>query len=525
MTEIIIDPVTRLEGHLEITATVDDVEKKVTEAYSHGNMFRGIEKILIGRDPRDAPAITSRICGVCHAVHRLTSLRAIEDAAGFKFPGRPGTKEFPEGARIIRNLIQGITTIYSHAAHLYVLAGPDYSNAVAGTGLDRLDPFTGAGYREAVEAQRILHEVLAILGGKVPHQMTAVPGGVTLAPTADTIDDILTRLTTPREALEGYPLLDPELTGEDWVNKVAVPDILDMVGAAAGLGAGDWGVGSGNFLCAGVYDLEDGTQLLPSGVYATGERIPMDPMLIDEDVTSGRYTPESGGYPGETVTEADLIKKAYTWYKAPRYDGMVVEVGPLARLVVNDLDPLGLRGVNKDESSTLNRLIARAQEILLLIPEVVNWLTELAEKLPKLGPEDLYAPYEISRTPASGIGLWEAPRGATVHWVTIDKGYCKCWNSEKGMYEYKRGKVIKQYQVIAGTTWNGNGRDAVGNPGPFEQSLVGVPYTGDPDALPGTPGWKPTINILRTIRSYDPCLGCSIHLLTPEGKKYSIRAV
>jgi Ni,Fe-hydrogenase I large subunit len=513
MTEIIIDPVTRLEGHLEITATAD--AGVVTEAYSHGNMFRGIEKILIGRDPRDAPTITSRICGVCHAVHRLTSLRAIEDAAGFKFPGRPGTKEIPDGARIIRNLIQGITTVYSHAAHLYVLAGPDYSDAVAGTGIVRLDPFTGEGYLEAVEAQRILHEVLGILGGKVPHQVTAVPGGMSLAPTGDTINDILTRLTTPRPELQGNSVLD-------WVDAVAVPDILDMVGAAADLGAGDWGVGSGNFLCAGVYDLADGTQLIPSGVYVgnaadairigvdVGEIIPMDPMLIDEDVTSGRYTPESGGYPGATVTEANLLKDAYTWYKAPRYDGMVVEVGPLARLVVNDKNPLGLR-TEPNKSSTLNRLIARAQEILILIPGAVSWLNELAGKLP-LAPEDVYAQWFIAGVPKSGIGLWEAPRGATIHWVTID-------------HKPQQGKAIAQYQVIAGTTWNGNGRDAAGQRGPFEQSLVGVPYVADVGAPDGSPASFPTINILRTIRSYDPCLGCSIHLLTPEGKKYTVRAV
>ncbi len=527
MKEIKIDPVTRIEGHLEITATVED--DVVTEAYSHGNMFRGIEKILIGRDPRDAPIITQRICGVCHAVHRLTSLRAIEDAAGFKFPGRPGIKEIPDGARILRNLIQGITTLYSHAAHLYLLAGPDYSDALAGTGLDRLDPFTGAGYLEAVEAQRILHEILAILGGKVPHQMTAVPGGVSLLPTETTIDDILTRLTTSREKLENYPLLDPD-TENDWVHEKAVPDILDMVGAAADLGAGNWGVGPGNFLCAGVYDLEDRTQFIRSGVYvgATGERIPMDPLLIDEDVASGRYTPESGGYPGETVTEVDLIKDAYTWYKAPKYNGMVVETGPLARLVVNNLDPLGLRaeyGQEANKSSTLNRLIARAQEILILIPEVVSWLNELADKLPILGPEDFYEPYKITKTPTSGIGLWEAPRGATIHWVAIDKGYYRYWDPESGRHKRRYGNVIKQYQVIAGTTWNGGGRDAEGTPGGFEQSLVNVPYVPDPGAPTGSPASKREINILRTIRSYDPCLGCSIHLLTPEKKGYTIRAV
>lgn len=536
-----IDPVTRLEGHLEITATAED--GVVTEAYSHGNMFRGIEKILVDEDPRDAPTITSRICGVCHAVHRLTSLRAIEDAAGFKFPGRPGTKEIPDGARIVRNLIQAVTTIYSHAAHLYVLAGPDYSNAVAGTGIDRLDPFTGAGYLEAVEAQRILHEILAVLGGKVQHQVTAVPGGVTLVPDMGTIGAILDRLAKPVDE-EGLPLLDvifvdgvPQLTGEDWIHRKAVPDLLAMVEAAAGLGAGDWGVGHGNFLCAGVYDLGGEEQLIPSGVYVgkTGERIPMDPTLIDEDVTSGRYTDLSGGYPGETVTEANLIKEAYTWYKAPKYDGMVVETGPLARLVVNDLNPLGLRA-DANKSSTLNRLIARAQEILYLtgyapdgvvvIPsQVAAWLVELADKLPELGPEDLYTPYEIPETPASGIGLWEAPRGATVHWVTIADGLRKHWNSKMGMYERKRGKVIKQYQVIAGTTWNGGGMDVEGTPGAFEQSLVGVPYVADPGAPIGSPASKPGINILRTIRSYDPCLGCSVHLLTPEGKKYTLRAV
>lgn len=504
MTEITIDPVTRIEGHLEISVTTGGDPLTVTEAYSHGNMFRGIEKILIGRDPRDAPTITSRICGVCHAVHRLTSLRAIEDAAGFKFPNRTGTTDFPNGARILRNLIQAVTTIYSHAASLYVLSGPDYSNAGAGTGLTRLDPFTGAGYLEALEAQRILHEVLGILGGKVPHQVTAVPGGMSLAPTEDTINAILAKLTASSDKLQNYSVLD-------WVNNLAVPDILAMVSVAADLGAGDWGVGSGKFLCVGVYDLENQDQFLRSGVYDGNSSFNLDPELITEDVTSGRYTSASGGYPGATVTEQDLVKDAYTWYKAPRYDNMVVEVGPLARLVVNDSNPGDLR-TDPNKSSTLNRLIARAQEILILIPKVVDWLNELNAELP-LAPEDVYAPYEINRTPVSGIGLWEAPRGAAVHWVTIDKP------------KPSKPAQITQYQAIAGTTWNGGGRDALGQPGPFEQSLVGVPYVPDDSAPPGSPASEPAINVLRTIRSYDPCLGCSIHMLTPKGKKYTVRAV
>jgi hydrogenase large subunit len=320
--------------------------------------------------------------------------------------------------------------------------------------------------------------------------MTAVPGGISFVPNQLMIDTIRTKY-------EPVKL---------WIEKTAVYDLLNMFEAAKGMGAGEWGIGPGNFLCAGVYDLADGTQYFNRGVYvgSTKKRIDMDPAKITEDITSARYTSESGGYPGVTVTEYDLAKSAYTWYKAPRYGEMVVEVGPLARLVVNNIDPLNLRRTyvkNPDKSSTLSRLIARGQEILLLKDKVSEWLDELEKKLPSL--DKVYEAYSIPKN-ASGIGLWEAPRGATLHWVSTNAD----------------GK-ISQYQVIAGTTWNGSGRDINGNPGPFEQSLIGVPAQSNPKL-----GDKPDpINMLRTIRSFDPCIACSVQLLTPEGEKYSIQAV
>jgi len=497
MATIKIDPVTRLEGHLSVTVNVEG--GVVKEANVSGTMFRGFEKILVGRDPRDCPTLTQRICGVCHTVHRLTSLRAIEDAANV---------EIPYGAKLVRNLIQAVTYLYSHAAHLIVLQGPDFQDTVP-----ELTFPTGQGYVEAIKMQRRLHEILAIFGGKVPHHMTSVPGGVSIVPNVDHAGRALMRALEvsdwlgPTENIPG--VLDNVLAGTpDMSQGKGLNYVVKLLAAAVGAGAGSWGTGPGKFMAYGVFDMPDGSLLEPSGFFNGSSVEALDERQITEDVTNSWLTDNSGGgyIANNEVTDMQYPKgNAYSYVKAIRYQGHATETGPLARLVVAGLDPFDLRknlagGAN--ESNTLARMIARAQETVFIRDKVLGvglfegqgWVDELLTVLKSPGSAKFYEKYEVPKS-GIGVGLWEAPRGATGHWIKI------------------ANKKVEKYQINAGSTWNMNPRDATGQPGPLEQALAGVPVPDEANP----------INVLRTIHSFDPCLACSVHVITDSGKKYTMQ--
>ncbi|MFZ3060257.1 MAG: nickel-dependent hydrogenase large subunit [Candidatus Methanoperedens sp.] len=487
-TEIKIDPITRIEGHLGVTVNVDG--GKVVEAQVSGTMFRGFETILIGRDPRDAPVLTQRICGVCHQSHRIAGVRALENAAA---------ASVPEGARKMRNLIEAVTTLYSHALWFYALGGPDYSDAVTKNGLKRLDPITGQGYREAVANQRKLHEVLSILGAKVPHQMTYIHGGLTHEPSVEKILAMKTRILEVSDwvgkTADLPSVLEDKLAGKpnDYSKGYVLNDVVDWAVYALKEKADTWGAGHQKYISYGVYDMADGSSFLPSGVWDGGKVIPMDEKKITEYVKYSWYTDDSEGVTRDSPTLKIAPDKAgaYSWAKTPRYGTMAVEGGPLARMVIAGLDPFDLRkklGGGAEKASTFNRTIARMQEALILRDKIVEWLGEL-----KPG-EKTYADFEVPDK-ALGVGLWEAPRGPVGHWTDI------------------KGKKISRYQVIAGTTWNATPKDDMGQRGVIEEALIGAPV----------PDVKNPVNVVRTVRSYDPCLACTVHVMTPKGQKYSVQ--
>ncbi|MFH0904216.1 MAG: nickel-dependent hydrogenase large subunit [Methanobacteriota archaeon] len=487
-TEIKIDPITRIEGHLSVSVKVDG--GKVIDAQLSGTMFRGFETILIGRDPRDAPVLTQRICGVCHQSHRIAGVRALENAA---------KTNVTDGARKMRNLIEAVTTLYSHALWFYALGGPDYSDAVTKNGLKRLDPITGRGYMEAVANQRKLHEVLSILGAKVPHQMTYIHGGLTHEPSVEKIMQMKTRLLEVSDwvgkTADLPAVLENKLAGKpnDYSMGYVLNDVVDWAVYALSEKAETWGVGHQKYISYGVYDMADGSSFMPSGVWDGAKVIPMDEKKITEYVKYSWYTDDSGGVTRDSPVPKIAPDKAgaYSWAKTPRYGTMPVEGGPLARMVIAGLDPFDLRknlGGGAEKASTFNRTIARMQEALILRDKIVEWLGEI-----KPG-EKTYTDFEVPND-ALGVGLWEAPRGPVGHWTDI------------------KGKKINRYQVIAGTSWNATPRDDSGIRGVMEEALIGVPV---PDTT------KP-VNVVRVVRSYDPCLACTVHVLTPGGKKYSIQ--
>ncbi|UCG49286.1 MAG: nickel-dependent hydrogenase large subunit [Phycisphaerales bacterium] len=491
MATIKIDPMTRIEGHLAIEATVE--EGVVTDAKSSGTMFRGFENILKGRSPLDAPHLTQRICGVCPISHGMASCLNLESA----YNTSP-----PANGRILRNLVLGANFIMSHILHFYHLAALDYVNTdgVLGGAIDKgpwqphyvapdmvTDPATVAllvgHYVQALEIRRKAHQMGAIFGGKLPCAPTFVPGGCTAVPTAENT-----------AAFRG--LLAEQ---QNFIDNTYIPDVLTVAGAfPAYFGIGS---GCGNLLAYGVFDLDNSDQnkLLYRGRYTNGIVAGVDPTQINEDLKYSKYDDAGSGLnPADGVTEPEVGKTgAYSWLKSPRYQGIVHEAGPLARMAVNylsgDATAIGLiesvLGTNPDISvlfSVLGRHAARALEAKLVADAMDGWLDEL-----DLG-QSSYEKVSIPRGVRTGIGLTEAPRGALGHWITATS----------------RGK-IDRYQVITPTNWNASPKDDLDQHGPIEQALIGTPVA-DMDN---------PIEVLRVVHSFDPCLACSVHMLRPGKEK------
>lgn len=464
-TTITIDPVTRIEGHLRIEATIDDVGgvQQVVDARTSGTMFRGFEKILLGRDPLDAPHLTQRICGVCPVSHGMASSMNLENAFG-AVP--------PTNGRVLRNLVLGSNFIQSHVLHFYHLAALDYIDT---TGILDMAPWTPryvtpdmvggataqalvAHYVEALAVRRKAHQMGAIFGGRLPCASSFVPGGCTAQVNHQDIQVFLGLLNDIRA----------------FIDNVYVPDVLAVAAAFPqyyGVGAG-----CGNLLAYGVFDLDaaGASKLLAPGRYTDGSAQAFNPLDITEYVAHSKYTPASGSLnPANGVTEPDVHKPdAYSWIKSPRYLDKVHEVGPLARMWVN--------GDYTNGISVLDRLAARALETKKIADAMIGWLNELVEG------ESAYTPYTKPEE-ASGFGLTEAPRGALGHWIDIS-------NTQ-----------IARYQVVTPTSWNASPADDLGQAGPIERALIGTEVAD----------MAQPIELLRIVHSFDPCLACSVHMVRP----------
>ena len=535
MARSIIDPITRIEGHLRAEMEVTD--GVVTDAWVSGGCFRGMELVVRDRTPEDAAQIVQRICGVCPVSHAHASAIAAEKAYGISIPNN---------ARIIRNLIEGSQFLHSHILWFYNLAGLDYVNplnalsadataaydlaAELGTpsadfvGLqDRLKKFAENGqlsifsgnwfdtgeynltpeadliltahYLEALQMQSKASEIAALLGGKMPHIMTIVPGGTAFVPT--------------EEKLDGLKGLVDELY--NWVASTMIPDTLAV--AKFYPEAATFGKGVGRYGAWGVFErpsMEMNERYLPAGVLDENFSLSdVDESKITEYVGRSWYEGDADLPPFEqgvkpAFTEYNVDDR-YTWNKCPLYDGKSLETGGFARLlvaykrnvpfVVEHIDSLlEALGAKKGDLSalqnTLGRTGSRQIETLYIATLMKEWVEELCEAVK--GGDSAY--FEVpDHITGEGTGFWEAPRGALYH-------------SEK----VKDGK-IEDYQIIIPSTWNLAPHDPHGNYGPLEQALIGVPVADIE---------KP-INALRTVHSFDPCTACAVHIVEPKtGKKF-----
>ena len=561
MTRVIVDPVTRIEGHLRLEAEVDGGQ--VRDAWSSATMFRGVELILKDRDPRDAWLFTQRICGVCTTVHAIASIRAVEDAIGAKPP---------PNARLLRNLVMASQMVQDHVMHFYHLHALDWVDIVSALSADpggtarlaqsispwplssvtyfkgvkerlatfveggQLGPFASgywghpayrlppeanlmavAHYLEALEWQRDFIRMHAVLGGKNPHLQSFLVGGMATPVDPDEQASINMHTVAKLRAL----IAD----ARRFVSQVYIPDVL-AVASFYKEWAG-YGAGVGNYLVYGEYPEDDGPAprlFFPAGVIKGRDltRVhPVDPALITEYVTHSWYAYEGGDaqglhpasgettptYTGPKPPYEHLDTSAkYSWLKAPRYDGLPMEVGPLSRMLVGYASGhegikalvgavLGKLGVGPAALfSTLGRIAARAIETQLLVDHMDTWLDDLAHNMGRgelrIHDADHWDP-ETWPQDAMGAGFHEAPRGALGHWVHI------------------QGGKIANYQCVVPSTWNAGPRDAKGQPGPYEAALVGNPVV-DPEQ---------PLELLRTVHSFDPCMACGVHVLDPGGRE------
>ncbi len=561
MTRLVVDPVTRIEGHLRIEAEVDG--GKVRDAWSSSTMFRGIEIILKGRDPRDAWAFTQRLCGVCTTVHAIASIRAVENAIG----AQP-----PPNARLLRNLIIASQCVQDHVIHFYHLHALDWVDIVSALSADpaktaalaesisdwplsstnyftgvknrlkafvdrgQLGPFANAywghpayklppeanlmavaHYLEALEWQREVIKMHAILGGKNPHLQSFLVGGM-----ATPIDPDRQASLNAGSIAEMKKLISK---ARDFVARVYIPDLL-AVASFYKEWAG-YGGGVGNYLVYGEYPEEDGANpklYLPSGVIRARNLAkvePFDPSKVTEHVKHSWYDysggDDKGLHPSEGETNPHYTgpkppyeflntDEKYSWLKAPRYDGLPMEVGPLSRMLVayasgheavkKQVDgALAKLGVGPEALfSTLGRVAARGIETLVLAEKMGDWADALAANMERreLRIAD-NSKWEPNTWPAdcSGVGFHEAPRGALGHWVHIQNGR------------------IANYQCVVPSTWNAGPRDAAGKRGPYEEALLDTPV-----AKPDQP-----VEILRTVHSFDPCMACGVHVVDTERRE------
>ncbi len=521
MARAVVDPLTRIEGHLRVEVEVND--GVVTDAWVSGGLYRGMETILLDRRPSDAFYVSQRICGVCPVSHGHASTMSTEDALGITIPNN---------ARIIRNLIEAAQYIHSHILWFYALAALDYVDPVkaleadiadtyalaqaAGTGVSdfgavaqRLQTFVDGGqlsiftngwfghpayaqdmpaelhliavahYLEALEMQAVAAEIIAIIGGKFPHFMTSVPGGTTFVPTEQKLDDILFRF----------------MRLNDWVTNTMIPDTLAIAPFYAG--ALEYGGGHGNFLSWGMFNTESPEmtdRYMPGGVVMTGRGLTVedpDPAQVVEFVEHAWYDSPTGLHPSEGETNGMFDEyntdNRYSWNKAPRYDGESIEAGPLSRMLVSylrgvqpvqeivdgALTALGAAGRPEVLVSLLGRIAARNLETKVVADWSLEWCNELIEAVAG-GDSSYFQPHSVDQ--GAGAGLWEAPRGALGHWIDIQSG------------------KIARYQVVTPSTWNVSSRDAEGIRGPMEEALVGTPVIDVERPL----------EACRVARSFDP---------------------
>jgi hydrogenase large subunit len=472
LSRLVLGPFNRVEGDLEVTLELSD--GVVRSARVSSPLYRGFERMLEGRDPRDALVITPRICGICSVSQSAAAAAALAGAMGLK--------PAPAGAAMAA-LIHAAENVADHLTHFHLFFMPDFARPdYAGRpwharAVERFTAMEGGAQRAAVQARAELLHVMGLLAGKWPHTLAIQPGGVTRAPGLREKARLAATLRAFRRYLEGTlfggPLEDfAALASTDALMRWGRGDVGLFLEIAEDLGLDTLGRGGGRYLSFGAYPLEEGA-VFARGVWHTGIRQPLDCEAIVEDI-SHAWLRGGTAHPwqGETLPDEAMSAPGYTWCKAPRLAGRPVEVGALARQVV-DGHPLA------EDLARQGGVLARVAGRLLELARTQEVMERLVAGIEPSASFMARGP--IPRE-GRGAGLVEAARGALGHWLRI------------------AGGRIAGYQIVAPTTWNFSPRDAEGRAGPLEAALEGVAV-----AHPGA------LAVQHVVRSFDPCMVCTVH--------------
>ncbi|MEJ1384113.1 MAG: nickel-dependent hydrogenase large subunit, partial [Candidatus Sedimenticola sp. (ex Thyasira tokunagai)] len=555
---IVVDPITRIEGHLRIEAQMEG--DGIGKAYSSGTMVRGIETILKGRDPRDAWAYTQRICGVCTLVHGMASIRAVEDALKY---------EIPKNAQLIRNLMIGAQYIHDHVMHFYHLHALDWVDVVSALSADpkktselaqsisswpksspgyfsdmkkKLKGFVDAGqlgifangywghpayklppeanlmavahYLEALTWQRDVAKLHTIFGGKNPHPHFLV-GGV-----ASPIDLNSDSAINTKKLMQVQDVINQMRT---FVDQVYVPDTLAVASFYK-----DWfkrGEGLGNFMCYGdlpATSMSDpSSYLFPAGAILNRDLSTVhdidvhDPGQIQEYVAHSWYDYDDGNeaglhpydgetnlnYTGPTPPYKHLdVEDAYSWLKSPRWKNHSMEVGPLARVLL--LYAKGHEPTVELAKYALGKLDVPVEALFSTLGRTAARTLEtkvLADGMQGWF-DDLVANIKAGDSKTFNETLWNPSSWPS---ECQGAGYMEAPRGALGHWVVIKDGKIANYQAVVPSTWNAGPRDAKGVPGAYEAALQDNHKLHDP---------KQPLEILRTIHSFDPCIACAVHL-------------
>lgn len=466
--KITINPITRISGFLEIEVEVE--KNQIIDAKSSGMLFRGFEKMLKGRPPIDAIYFTQRICGICSTAHSMASALALEDIL----------KITPnENDKMIRDFMHGCEFIQNHLRHFYQYTLPDF---VRGPEIQPLYSTTHDDYRlptnlnkklsnhylDSIKYSRLAHEMLAILGGKAPHNHGIFIGGVTVNIDESKFIKIQSILKSIKEFVMNKMLPDVTIISEYY------QDYFDN------------GVGYKNLMSYGVFDTYSNERLfyIYPQVLINNQKQSLNPDKISENIYRGWYKANNLEQSpiDPTVDENVYKEEAYSWIKAPRYEDYPMEVGPLARMYLSGGYTRGI--------STMDRTIARVLEA----KKIINIMENLLEKL-SLQPaqQEQYVFHQQAR----GKGVIDTTRGSLGHWVAIEN------------------KEIRNYGIITPSTWNLSPGDSRGIKGVVEKALIGTRIKDI----------KNPVEIGRIVRSFDPCVSCATHVFGDGYSPLDIRIV
>ncbi len=560
---IVVDPITRIEGHLRVEAVVEN--GMITDAYSSGMMVRGLEIILKGRDPRDAWAFTQRACGVCTTIHALTSVRTVEDAIGISVP---------KNAELIRNIMEATLYVQDHVVHFYHLHALDWVDVVSALKANpketskiarsishwpkssngyfsdiqnRVKTFVDSGqlgifsngywghkamklppeinllavahYLEALEWQKEIVKIHAIFGGKNPHPNYLV-GGV---PCSINLNEV-NAINSERLNFIGQLIKN----ANTFISQVYIPDLVAIAGYYKNWGA--IGGGLENYLSYGDFPTNGYNQTAsfkyPRGIILgrdlsqVHEVDARDPEQIKEQIKHSWYKYSKGDetalHPWDGETEFNYtgpkppfdhldVSNKYSWVKTPRWRNKPMEVGPLARMLVAYAS--GVPEVKDLVNATLKKLNVPVTALFSTLGRTAarGLETKLVGQWLQGFYDDLLANIKAGDTATFTREKWEPDT-----WPDSCEGV--------GMSEAPRGALahfikiesgkIANYQMVVPTTWNASPRDVNGEKSSFESALIGTPVANIDQPL----------EIIRTIHSFDPCLACAVHLYDPDGK-------